>query len=356
MSISTIGGSTTTHSIYGSQDISGQGQKSSATQSSFDRTIDTESQTILSLNQDPSKAPDNTETDQIAQGLASAINVATTVDPVTGQRELLSGASSILATTVTSLLTQNGFSDDEAKAAVTELNKELAQGGKVSLSLQESSNVTTSKAAGLANASGAAVGSQVTSSAFSSTIDIGIDLGTGSLSVSLQSQSTFSTATSTAQSGSAAGKGLDSFLNGAQQPGTVSISQYGLSVQSSSSVQELLNTDQSPQTPLQQLLDHLSGAKVHKPDQTSNALQQLARIASGAKQGNSAAQNAAAILAPGVTVSQDGSGGGTASTKVGVSVPAAVRHTDHHGYGSTIYRRPDGSLGTFSVRPTRVTA
>jgi hypothetical protein len=349
MSISLIGGSTSVYSSAGNQTQSKQGVvQDTASQASYNQTINTNSLTVLSLNQAPGTGPDITQNDLLAEGLANAINGATTVDPVTGQHELRAGAGGSLTTAVTKLLTDNGFSDDEAQAAAKELNKELQNGGNVLLSLDQSSDVTTESAAALSNGSGSAEGAQITSSDYASRVTIGIDLSSGKLAVATQSQSSFTQASASEQSGSAVGAGLQSLTNG--QSRADGISAYVLSVSSSANVQAFLNPSEQKKSNLQQLIENLSDPTIANNEKAQQAVARLSRLAAGARHGDK--PDSSDTAAPGISINPDG----TASTSVDVRVPAAIRQTDKHGYGSTLYRRPDGSLGTFTVKPTRLDA
>jgi hypothetical protein len=345
MSISSITGSVSTYGSYGSQSVSGQGaQQNSATQSSaYSQTIDTDSLTVLSLDQNLSSQADITQNDLLAQGLAQAIDGATTVDPVTGQRELIGGASSSLTSTITNLLTENGFSQDDAEAATAALEKELAHGGKALLTLDQDSTVTSGEAAVLSNGSGSAAGAQITSSEYASRVTIGIDLNSGKLAVSTQSESNFATASKVTADGSAVGNGFGSFVGGQQGP-LDGASEYILGVSSGSDVQEFLHPESAKPNPLKQLLDNLLTPTIANADPAGQAVGHLSRLANGTADAGTAF--------PGVTVQPNG----TAQTQVDVRTPVAVRNTDHHGHGSTLYKRPDGSLGTFTLKPTNVTA
>jgi hypothetical protein len=349
MSISTISGSTSVYSSNGSQTLSKQGVvQDQASQASYNQTIDTNSLTILSLDEAPGSGPNKTQNDLLAQGLAQAINAATTVDPVTGQHELLAGAGSSLTTAVTKLLTDNGFSDDEAQAAAKELSKELQKGGNALLSLDQYSDVTTESAAALSDGSGSAAAARITSSDYASRVTISIDLASGKLGVATQSESSFTAAAVSEQSGSAVGNGLQGFING--QSRAEGISAYVLSVSSGGSVQAFLHPEDEKKSNLQQLIENLSHPTIARQDKTQEAVARLHRIAAGARDGS--ATDPSERAASGIRFNPDG----TASTSVDLRVPAAIRQTDKHGYGSTLYRRPDGSLGSFTVKPTRLDA
>jgi hypothetical protein len=340
MSISSISGSIATYGSYGSQSVSGQGgEQSAAAQASYAQRIDTNSLTVLSLDQPLSGQADATQNDLLAQGLAQAIDAATTVDPVTGQRELIGGASSSLTSAITNLLTQNGFSADEAKAAIAELTKELTHGGKASLTLDQDSTVTSGEAAIVSNGSGAAGAARLTSSEYASRITIGIDLNSGKLAVSTQSESNFATASELAVSGSTAGNGSD----GAGQGTIGGATENLLSASSSSSIQAFLNPDHARVNPLKELLDALSNPKIANAGAAGQAVGHLSKLAQGTADAGTAF--------PGITVTPDGK----AQTQVDVRTPAAIRHTDRHGHGSTLYKRPDGSLGTFTLKPADIT-
>ncbi|MEI9986227.1 MAG: hypothetical protein WDN69_25480 [Aliidongia sp.] len=345
MSISAITGYTTANSSSASQAVSGSGvQQSSAAESNANRVIDTDSVTVLSLNQSLSSQPDNTQADLLAQAWPTAIETATTIDPLTGQRELLAGAGNNLANTVTNLLTQNGFSADDAQTATAELSKELAQGGQALLSLNQGSTVTNSESVALANGTGSATGTQILSSSFSARFTIGVDLATGQVAVGSQTQSATSESVTTAQTGSAVGASLQSFLDG-DQGGLVAATQFNLAVSTDSSV----TAPSSPQneTPLQQLIQGLLTPTVSNQGTAEGNIRHLAQIAQSVKTG--APPPAAA---PGITIQPNGQ----ASTTVDVTTPAAIRQTDRNGYGSTLYSRLDGTLGTFTLKPTRLTA
>lgn len=343
MSLSAITGSITSYSSYGSQSASGQGaQQSVAAQSSYSQTIDTNSLTVLSLDQPLGGQADTTQNDLLAQGLAQAIDAATTVDPVTGQRELLAGASNSLTSAVTNLLTENGFSAEDAATATAALNKELAHGGKALLSLDWDSAVTSGGAAILSNGTGSAAAAQLTSSEYASRVTIGIDLNSGKLAVSTQSESNFATATEAAATGSAVGNGFGSFVGGQQGP-LDGASEYIIGAQSGSDIETFLNPDSAKPNPVKQLIDTLANPTIANAGTASQAVGQLGRIAKGTADAGTAF--------PGITVHPNG----TATTQVDVHTPVAIRHGDRHGHGSTIYRRPDGSLGTYTLKPANIT-
>jgi hypothetical protein len=344
MSISAIAGSSVYQAIYANQTNAAQG--SSTTEAGYERTISNSSLTAISLDQPPSAASSNSESDVLAFGLAKAIDDATTVDPVTGHRELVKGAGDKLTAAVTKLLTDNGFSADDAAAATANLSKELAQGGKITLSLNQESDVTSTQAVAGTDATGTAAAAEVVSSQFASTINIGIDLDTGALSVSVQSQSAFlAGATAQSQTGSAS--------DASASNGSALASQYGLSVSNNSSLVASQQPSSQHESPIQQLIDQLSSAKVSKQDQASSLLQQLSEIADGARRGFKVSDPR--HLSPGLTIKPAGSSQ-VASATIGVRVPLAVKQTDKHGYGPTLYQRPDGSLGTYSLKPTSVSA
>ena len=349
MSISAVSGSSAAFSSNSNQTVTdGQGVVQSATaQTTSARTIDTDSVSILSIDQNPATAPNITQGDQLAQVLADAVNAATVVDPITGQRELLAGAAKTLASTIDTLLTQNGFSADDVQQAVTGLVQQISQGGQGLISLGFSSTVTNSETIAAANGSGSAAAGEIQSSSFSARFTIGVDLASGKVGVGIQSQSATSEADAATATGVAATGSLQAFLSGADGA-VATASQFNLSV--SSSVVASLNLAPSQSNPFEQLVQNLLGPTVAKPDETANNVKSLANVASGAKAGTP--PNPAA-LPSGVTLRQEGAAG-VATTTVDVTTPVALRQTDSQGYGSTLYRRLDGSLGAYTLRPTRL--
>jgi hypothetical protein len=349
MSVSAITGSSVAYSSNNSQSVTnGQGTVLAASdQSSAARTIDTDEVSIVSLNQNPATQPAITQSDQLSQGLADAVNAATIVDPVTGQRELLGGAANTLASTLDTLLTQNGFNADDVKQAVTGLVQQITKNGTGTLSLGFGSTVTNSETVAGANGSGTAAAGEIQSSSYSARFVIGVNLDSGKVGVDIQSQSATSEAAAAVATGSAASDGLQAFLSGADG-GVAEASQFQLSV--SSDVVASLNLTPSQASPAEQLVQNLLSPTVANSAATAKNVQHLAGAAAGAKVGIPVDP---ASLPAGTTLSPDGS---KATTAVDVTTPVAIRQNDGQGYGSTLYRRPDGSLGSYTLRPVRISA
>ncbi len=125
---------------------------------------------------------------------------------------------------------------------------------------------------------------------------------------------------------------------------------------------------------LQQLLAELNATRVLGQEEVAGLLRGLAQLSANASAsagnsagaaGNAAASNTAALqtasagLATGAN-GTTGSGltvdGGYASVSIGIVQTLTVQQLDGDGYGSTLYQRPDGSLGSISTTPLRQTA
>jgi hypothetical protein len=138
---------------------------------------------------------------------------------------------------------------------------------------------------------------------------------------------------------------------------------------------------------LKALIANLTDPKIFKENQAANLIQQLSSIADGVRAQTKAtaealdkqvaAQKAAAKDEPqtsaqqqqlkdleahakdaqdlykGLSISSDGT---SVQAQIGVSQTVSISQTDRTGHGTTLYKRPDGSLGKFTTTPTTVTA
>jgi hypothetical protein len=425
----------------------------------------------VSLGADLSNTTASTETGALTLGIAKALQAATEVDPATGQRELIAGAGDQLTQTINTLLTNNGFTADEASNATANLAQELALGGQISLSSstdqagQGSSGYTSGYGSVYSTANTTTNANQVTNA-----ISIGIDLDTGALSVSLKSQSTSieqsnslyqgegyseeaygndqiawetgaheGTYTTKGAAGSALSEaetdtsssdeegtrqivdtldGSQSVLNisfslvNGQYRSTESTVDFDKSLFATQNAQALeqtapaltgggdptsvtLTTNEAPQAKndatandaLQRLIANLTDPKIFKEAQAANLVQQLSTIADNVRaqvkatadalDKQIAAEQEAAKDAPqtsaqqqqlkdlqahaqdaqdlydGLSTSSDGS---SVQAQIGVSQTVSISQTDRNGHGTTLYKRPDGSLGKFTTAPTNLTA
>jgi hypothetical protein len=166
--------------------------------STFDDVSEVELQQItteggtasVSLGANLSGVSAATGTGQLAVAFASAIQSATTVDPTTGQRELNNGAGDKLASAITALLVQNGFSAGQASAAAANLNTELANGDPLTLSVGYDNTTQSSLSASGTYGSNATWSAQsVTQTERAGSLNISID-ASGTLNVSLKEQTT----------------------------------------------------------------------------------------------------------------------------------------------------------------------
>jgi hypothetical protein len=213
-------------------------------------------QAAVSLNANLASASAATTTGQFTLEFAQALQSATTVDPSTGHREILAGASAQLVTTLNSLLVQNGFTSAQAAAATSSLPAQLAQGGQINLSASFDQSTSNSQSIAIAYAQQSRSVNATSTLERAGSVSIGINLDTGSLNVSLNEADT-----STYHAvGQISGTGtlttpLASLLllpstvpaNGSQNstPGTAESNAFGASVASPDSIgalQNLLNT------------------------------------------------------------------------------------------------------------------
>jgi len=117
---------------------------------------------------------------------------------------------------------------------------------------------------------------------------------------------------------------------------------------------------------LQQLVAELNSAKVLSEAEVSSLLQGLAQLATASRntaQANGAdetdgtsASDAASANGTGSTGSTQSEESSYTSVQVSVTQTLALRQLDGDGYGSTLFKRPDGSLGRISTSPLHLTA
>jgi hypothetical protein len=426
----------------------------------------------VSLDADLNSTTASTETGALTLAIAKALQTATEVDPATGRRELIAGASDQLTQTVDTLLTNNGFTADEAANATSNLAQELAQGGQISLSSsigqtgQVSGGSTTSYGSLYSIVSATTDANQATNA-----ISIGIDLDTGALNVSLKSQATSVTQSNTLYQGEgyseeaysnsyqiaseqgghygtsttkgAAGSALSetetdtssSDMEGSRQvvdtlDGSQSVINASFSLVNGnySSTESTVDFDKSlfatqdaqqleqaaptltggydPTTvavtnngpaqskndatgndALKRLIANLTDPKVFKEAQAAGLVQQLSTIADNVRaqvkataealDKQIAAQKAAATDVPQTSAQQQelkdlvahaqdaqdlykrlsvSGDGASVSAQIGVRQTVSISQTDRDGCGTTLYKRPDGTLGKFTTAPTKLTA
>jgi len=127
---------------------------------------------------------------------------------------------------------------------------------------------------------------------------------------------------------------------------------------------------------LQQLLAELNQTTLLAQKEAATLLQGLSDVSAKAKAAAAAKQSADATAASAASSSStpaaSGSGNGSpaltgsdasgisasnaVSIEIGISQTISLQRLDANGYGDTLYKRPDGSLGKISTQPTHVTA
>jgi hypothetical protein len=147
-------------------------------------------QASVSLNANLASASAATTTGQFTLEFAQALQSATTVDPSTGHREILAGASAQLVTTLNALLVQNGFTSAQAAAATSSLPAQLAQGGQINLSASFDQSTSNSQSIAIAYAQQSRSVNATSTLERAGSVSIGINLDTGSLNVSLNEADT----------------------------------------------------------------------------------------------------------------------------------------------------------------------
>ncbi|CAM2152852.1 conserved protein of unknown function [Pararobbsia alpina] len=147
----------------------------------------------VSLSSNLSGVSASTPAGQFAVGFAQAIDSATYVDQATGKREIQQGKAGELASALNALLTQNGFTQDQASQMSQSLETELANGDPLSLSSSyDSISSSTVSATGAYGGNAVWTANSVTQTERSGTLNISID-ASGQLNVAMNSQ-TVSTA------------------------------------------------------------------------------------------------------------------------------------------------------------------
>lgn len=115
---------------------------------------------------------------------------------------------------------------------------------------------------------------------------------------------------------------------------------------------------------LQQLVAELNSARVLGQQEVAGLLQGLAQLSAHA---NGATGNGTGSAADASDTAADGGSGATglngltvasgyASISIGIVQTLTVQQLDGNGYGSTLYQRPDGSLGAVTTSPLSLTA
>lgn len=118
---------------------------------------------------------------------------------------------------------------------------------------------------------------------------------------------------------------------------------------------------------LQQLVAELNSARVLAQQEVAGLLQGLAQLSAHASGANGATDNGTGSAADASDTAADGGSGATglngltvasgyASISIGIVQTLTVQQLDGNGYGSTLYQRPDGSLGAVTTSPLSLTA
>lgn len=118
---------------------------------------------------------------------------------------------------------------------------------------------------------------------------------------------------------------------------------------------------------LQQLVAELNSARVLGQQEVAGLLQGLAQLSAHASGANGATDKGADSTADASDTAADGGSGATglngltvasgyASISIGIVQTLTVQQLDGNGYGSTLYQRPDGSLGAVTTSPLSLTA
>jgi len=125
---------------------------------------------------------------------------------------------------------------------------------------------------------------------------------------------------------------------------------------------------------LQQLLAELNQTTLLAQKEAATLVSAKAKAAAAAKQSAdaTAASAASSSSSSSSTPAASGSGNGSpaltgsdasgisasnaVSIEIGISQTISLQRLDANGYGDTLYKRPDGSLGKISTQPTHVTA
>jgi hypothetical protein len=282
---------------------------------------------------------------------------ATPVDPSTGQREISASADSQLSATLNNFLTENGFSAQQADTASANFGEQLAKGGPINLSATFVG--TTANAFSVS----AGYGSQTTSASGISvnerfgSVSIGFDPTTGEFSISLENQQMG--ATTSIIEPSAAGS---SSLQTLSLPLVNSVTEVNSAALGGNVGDDVVKTGRLPaaqanettgrsaaSTRLLGLISELGHPTLHH---TPDALDLLSLAARNEQTGGAAAIRTAGAsdetLNPRATQAT--------GVKIGFRQPLSIARHNLNGYGTTLFKRADGSTGAMSFEPTNIAA
>lgn len=181
--------------------------------------------------------------------------------------------------------------------------------------------------------------------------------------------STYNSNGSSDAGGAGAGQGSGAGLNlGATQSGALSTA--GDAATAGDTDTAAAGTQAQAETTtsvLQQLVAELNSARVLAQHEVAGLLQGLAQLSAHASGTNGATGNGTGSAADASDTAADGGRGATglngltvasgyASISIGIVQTLTVQQLDAKGYGSTLYQRPDGSLGAVTTSPLSLTA
>lgn len=358
-------------------------------------------QASVSLDSDLGTVTAATSAGQITLTLAQILQSATSVDPSTGHREITDGANAQLTSALSAFLVANGFSEQQAAQGVGGLFGNPSETGEMNLSMmfQDTTSASSSSAEVYAGQSGLTSATVVTER--SGSISVGINLDTGQLSVSLTEASASSYGLSAEASSTTAGAATASLDGAANVTGEPSLS----------GKDDGPNVGAASPSPLSESLAYSYVMSQQSTASTSSADGQGSATATSTASGNTSAEynadingepNMAELAAPDASqdtnfdlfdwlsansaprpfVVDDGVPGAMtrmansvrqrgenspesgvqptetvpAPVNVGFSQVLSVQQRNLTGHGTTIYKRPDGSVGAITAQPIRVTA
>lgn len=340
----------------------------------------------VSLDSQLGSVTAQTAAGQLTLTLAQILQSATSVDPATGHREIADGANQQLTTALSSFLVANGFSEQQAAAGVSGLSASLSDGGDINLSMAfqdvSSASVTSTEAyAGQSSLTSAAVVNERSGS-----VSIGIDLDTGQLSVSLTEQSG-STYGLVAQTMSATGPTSAALAGSFDMPGAANLPEaasesnpqaaatpsplsesvgysyvaaqesttsssdgegdtVAASTQGDTATQysEVFSGEQNDTAV--DLFDWLSAnskAKTFHDDDAPSRLTHMASLVGQPEDDSASSEEKSVESVP-------------APVKVGFSQVMSVQQLGVTGHGTTVYQRPDGTIGAMTSQPLDLSA
>ncbi|RFU48358.1 hypothetical protein [Paraburkholderia sp. DHOC27] len=344
-------------------------------------------QASVSLDAKLGSATANTAAGQLALTLAQMLQSTTTVDPTTGYREMTDGANQQLTSALSAFLQANGFSAQQAAASVSGLAGQLAAGGDINLSAAFQDTTTASASSAEVYAGQSSLTSAVAVSERSGSVSIGLDLETGQLSVSLteQSGSTYGLLAANMGGDGQGAPSVDSAayvagapngLNGADTSSADSplsetmaysyvMSQQASSFDAQGSVEAMSTA--SGNTAVE--YDSQRGSENAASNSSGNANYNLfdwlnANSKHPRLYGDADTQDALKRMSQAASQTNEGaSTGGVAQTaatlqsvSVGFSQVLSVQQLDATGHGTTIFRRPDGTIASMMSQPLHVSA